>query len=1699
MTKYYSFLPIVFALVLSAVMPVSEASAQCSCNVSDFASISVAGWTAGQSGTITTCQWGGERATVNNTVAGAVYRISSCGASYDTQLSIYTGTCSLVAYNDDNGPACSGLAASVDFTSPGGTLYSVFHRWNCQTEQTCAVVTITLISLPAPPPPSAPCTGCSIAVETTTNHVTATGCQNGNFSIGSGAFFDLPVTANTYYNFTFSNTTANINGFCATPQGGSGSSFTSNQTCWFSGTTTSLRVSAQRANCTWTGQSAQMVYRHTEPTAGPNNPSTTTICESNSATIVGSTASCGTNYWQGTVVNGTDASNSNLSNSTGTLTTSGTYTYYYRPNNNGCWGNQQSTVVTVTSANVAPTNVVASPATMCPGGSVTLSVVGGNLGSGATWTWYDGGCGFGSAIGTGPSISVSPSSTTTYYVRAEGGCGNSLCASVQVVVNGPSTAPTSITASSTNVCAGANSTLTVNGGTLGGGAQWYWYIGSCGGQLVGAGNSITVNPQSTANYFVRAEGPCNTTACANILISVTPAPEVGFSNIQSPSGCGAADGTITANANGGTQPYTFSWSTGASAPTIGGLTAGPYIVTVTDGSGCTDQATISMDDPGSSVTTISSDAPGNTICAGQTVVITAAGAFQYQFFVNGQPASTQNPWVTNTLQNGDQVSCVGIDFNFCSSTSQTLLFTVNPNPVINATVTDPSSCGGTDGAIQTNVSSGTQPYSYLWTNSATTADISGLAAGPYMVTVTDLLGCSTNGTYGLSDPGAAPVSMTSSEDPNNVICAGESVTFTASGSQNYEFYVNAVSVSSVNPYTTTALTNGQSVVATGIDVNGCTATGNIVIMTVNPGPIIGLVSNVVNETICVGQNISFFASGGVSYEFFVNSVSQGPSGPTSLFIGSGLSNGDVISVIGTDANGCDVQSASLTVTVNPSPVATIVSQQDPSDCGATDGEVVAGATGGSGNFTFQWTGNPSTGDTYSGLGAGSYFVEVVDDAGCTASTSASLSDVGSSPVFLSSDYLGGIVCGGVPVTFTATGATTYVFYVNGVLTSTTNPFVTSNLQDGDIIAVTGLDTQLCAATSAPVQFTVHPEITIGIVASLNPSGCQATDGAANTITIGGTPGYTYLWSDGVQTTPNATGLPAGQWSVTVTDANGCSDSDVVSLSDIGATVATLSTTPQGTTSICEGTTVTFIGSGSNQYEFFLDGTSVSTSNPYVNANLLNGQTVALVATDVNGCVFTTPGLTYTVNQAPLVVLSSVGPACSNDDVIELAGGLPAGGVFSVDYVFNGITFPVQGSLFFPELAGPGITNVNYLYTNPVTGCTGAATAPLTVHAAPVVDLGDDATACSYDLDAGAGFVSYLWCNSNATTQTFTATETGNYCVRVEDSNGCFGYDTVLLVVLPIPNVFLTPNSPVEFCAGNSVTVSVQSGYSSYVWTSGTATMQPNVQIINSAGPFSVTVTDNNGCIAVVDAEAIENEPMAVPGIELIGEEPFCFGGSVVLQVEEGYASYLWNTGSTTSSITVTQSGSYWVSTLDGNGCIDSSTQAAPMDILVWHPQPMVDVVGSTLIVTNADQFVSFQWLLNTNPIPGATLSQYAINPTGSGNYTVQVTDENDCVGTSSVFELTCCVGIEEADFDGSVSVYPNPNNGEFMVDITLNASRRMTVEMHDMVGKIIWTDATAGVTDQLRKQYDINDLPNGIYFLRVTADTQMNVVKIIKQ
>ncbi len=175
--------------------------------------------------------------------------------------------------------------------------------------------------------------------------------------------------------------------------------------------------------------------------------------------------------------------------------------------------------LTVLSESTAPT-AISGNTPICNGGSVTLTASGGTAGNGATFQWYAGSCGGGTLLGTGASITVSPTTTTTYFVRRSGTCNTTTCVSATVTVNQLSTAPTAISGN-TPICNGGSATLTASGGTAGDGATFQWYAGSCGsGTLLGTGSSITVSPTVTTSYFVRRSGTCNTTSCISATLTV---------------------------------------------------------------------------------------------------------------------------------------------------------------------------------------------------------------------------------------------------------------------------------------------------------------------------------------------------------------------------------------------------------------------------------------------------------------------------------------------------------------------------------------------------------------------------------------------------------------------------------------------------------------------------------------------------------------------------------------------------------------------------------------------------------------------------------------------------------------------------------------------------------------------------------------------------------------------------------------------------------------------------------------------------------------------------------------------------------------------------------------------------------------------------------------------------------------------------
>ena len=214
-------------------------------------------------------------------------------------------------------------------------------------------------------------------------------------------------------------------------------------------------------------------------------------------------------------------------------------------------------------------------------------------------------------------------------------------------------------------------------------------------------------------------------------------------------------------------------------------------------------------------------------------------------------------------------------------------------------------------------------------------------AGTYTVIATRTSGgCTSNMTgNAIITVNALPTAGLTSSDADNIICAGDAVTFTATGGTSYEFFIGAESqgaASGTPTFNTSSLTNGQVVTVKVTDVNTCFAISEGITTTVNSLPTPGLTSSDADNIICAGDAVTFTATGGTSYEFFIGAESQGAASGTPTFNTSSLTNGQVVTVKVTDANSCFAISTGITTTVNGLPVASFTASPGAGTCAGTD-------------------------------------------------------------------------------------------------------------------------------------------------------------------------------------------------------------------------------------------------------------------------------------------------------------------------------------------------------------------------------------------------------------------------------------------------------------------------------------------------------------------------------------------------------------------------------------------------------------------------------------------------------------------------------------------------------------------------------------------------------------------------------------------
>ncbi len=900
----------------------------------------------------------------------------------------------------------------------------------------------------------------------------------------------------------------------------------------------------------------------------------------------------------------------------------------------------------------SPTSATASQTTISIGQSTTLQVNGGALNDASNWIWYTGSCG-GTQVGTGATLTVSPTTTTTYFVQASACNVSTTCRSVTITVNqicNPPTSPTSATASQTTISVGQSTTLQVNGGALNDASNWIWYTGSCGGTQVGTGATLNVSPTATTTYFVQASA-CNvSTTCRSVTITVnnpscssptTQATSITFDLI----GPNSLQFSFTIG-DGQRRIIKMNTTNSFSTPVNGtdlvanNIYTGPGEQVIYNGTGnsvnvtglspntnycfrvyeynCSGNSTIfltssginnprcmSTSDPCPSLTVPTNLSPGGLIFPGTVVTNNptfswnSTGAAFYQFELRKEPfapsdflagsctSSTLHTVSSSIFQNGINyrwsVSPVTSCISACPlNTSSFYYFTYNdvictsPISPTSASASQTSITVGQSTTLQVNGGALNSATNWIWytggcggtqVGTGATLSVSPTTTTTYFVqasacnvsticrsvTITVNPICITPNTPGTpisNSPQCGTVIITRVGTPpagetwywQGTSCgtdfslgSGSTYNATASGIYYIRAYSNAGNCWSAN-------CSNVTVTVTPV------VTPNIII-SANPSGVI-----------CAGQSVTFTAisaNGGnsPSYQWKINGVNVGTG---STYQSSGLTNGQVVSCELTSnlpcANPATVLSNAITMTVNPPVVPAISISLAPCSSNTVifNSNIINGGSSPAYLWSFTGTGTPLTvitGSTFTLINVTSgtqVQCRLTSNANCATPTQVFSNTV---LITIPSIVISGNLsfCQGSNTTLTATGANSYT-WSNG----STTPSITVSSPGN--YSVTGVSNGCADIKSASVTMFPLPNIT------LNPGermykGARIRLGSIPVAT-GNSP-LTYKWTPATGLNSDTIANPIASPNMTttytlkVTDRNNCVSTKSIDVTVIG--------------------------------------------------------------------------------------------------------------------------------------------------------------------------------------------------------------------------------------------------------------------------------------------------------------------------------------------------------------------------------------------------------------------------------------------------------------------------------------------------------------------------------------------------------------------
>lgn len=1283
----------------------------------------------------------------------------------------------------------------------------------------------------------------------------------------------------------------------------------------------------------------------------------------------------------------------------------GTYAVLITDQASGCDTTISITIVSPPAIDVQLTTTDA----VCNGdcnGTAEVSISGGTPGYAITWAP-------GTIAGQGtPNATGLCAGSYTVNVTDAAGCDTTIAFTIdEPAPILPNEAHTDIT------CAGAcdgTATVAPTGGTPALTVVW--------SPAPPVGQNTTTASQLCAGVWsatITDASGCDTT----VSITILEPPPLALTPAHTDVTCGnSCDGTASVDVAGGTPGYTYQWSPapaiGQGTDSISGLCAGTYTVLVTDANGCTASLGITVLDAVPLQFSLQvNDATCPDACDGSAGVIVSGGQPNYSYdWEPGTPAGEGTANVTAlcagayTLTVTDALGC-----------DSTIAFTIDaPQAIVpNATVTNSTCNGDCDGSIVLAPTGGTGAYTYAWVpvppNGDGTASATSLCPGVWNVTIASGA-CDTTLSFTITGPPPFDVPLSATNETCAGACDGTATLGTiGGGTPGYTIAWSPAPGGGQGTSNATGLCPGAYTV-TITDAASCDTT---LAFTIDPASPIDpqLVTTLAS---CGGgcDATASVAAGYASYDWAPDPIAG--DGTPSV---TGLCPGIYTVTIASGA-GCDTTIQVLILT--PSGIDATAFVQDASCADVCNGAVYVTVDIINPPYTFDWTPDPPGGDgnaNATDLCAGTYILQITDGSGCDTLITYT---VGSPSAIVPNATITNETCNGPcdgSATFAPTGgAAGYTFFWTPVPPEGQGTPIANDLCPG-AYSVLITDAGGCDTL---VTFDILPLDPVDAQLTTTDVICNgACDGTATVNPIGGTPAYTITWVPDPplgQGTTTASGLCAGNWSVTVADANGCDTTIAFTIIEPTAIAPVLTTTGEDCTGPCTGTAHADVTGGGGTYLYDWTPDPINGDGTADATGLCAGTAYSLTITDASGCD-TTIDLTIAPYNAIVPNLGSV-PASCNGSCDGSATVGPTGG--TPPYSYDWTPDPPGGDLA-PQATGlcAGVWSVTITDS---LGCDTVITVLIT-EPDPIVD---NAVAVGVSCNGGSdGNISvaptggtpnytYFWTpvpvngQGNPFAAGFGA---GTVTLLITDNNGCDSLFTYDLTEPPplVVNADATP-SQCQVCIG-TISVHTSGGQAPYTFfVSSPDTVFATTDSVYTglcAGLFTIQVNDANSCVAQLVVPIVDSDAEVLSMTDGSVQCPTDCNGSVnvAFTCSDPPCTLTWfdgagvDLGLSTNTLTNLCPGDYLAQVTNASGCIsmDTASVVAPDPIVANLSSTPVTCPGScdgtaTVGPTGGQPPYSYDW--DPDP-PGGDGTPQAVGLC-EGTYAVTIGDALGCSISASV-------------------------------------------------------------------------------------------------